>query len=162
MRVTKRQIDAQIKEIQAKFKGVRHEAMGCMCGRHKCLACGQSIKASIHGPHTFSDAQLRRRAITAILKGKHKREDITRAVYTVKGATWFTGAQRAHMSNILRQLRNAGEIEQRVSFSSGAPVGWHIKITRFCDDCDGCGWVEGGRALKTPCSTCQGSGRAHD
>lgn len=27
-----------------------------------------------------------------------------------------------------------------------------------CRDCDGCGWVEGGKALKTQCSTCEGTG----
>lgn len=27
-----------------------------------------------------------------------------------------------------------------------------------CDDCDGCGWVEGGRTIKTECSTCKGEG----
>jgi hypothetical protein len=29
-----------------------------------------------------------------------------------------------------------------------------------CGDCDGCGWTEGGVALKTPCDTCKGSGVA--
>lgn len=29
---------------------------------------------------------------------------------------------------------------------------------RYCDDCDGCGWVEGGAALQTPCKTCEGEG----
>ena len=28
----------------------------------------------------------------------------------------------------------------------------------YCDDCDGCGWVEGGKALKTICKTCKGNG----
>jgi hypothetical protein len=28
----------------------------------------------------------------------------------------------------------------------------------YCGDCDGCGWVEGGKTLKTPCSACGGTG----
>ena len=28
----------------------------------------------------------------------------------------------------------------------------------YCDDCDGCGWVEGGETLKTDCKTCKGTG----
>lgn len=28
----------------------------------------------------------------------------------------------------------------------------------YCDDCDGCGWVEGGQALQTTCKTCKGKG----
>ena len=28
----------------------------------------------------------------------------------------------------------------------------------YCGDCDGCGWVEGGKALKTICKTCNGNG----
>ena len=27
-----------------------------------------------------------------------------------------------------------------------------------CGDCDGCGWVEGGKALQTKCATCKGTG----
>jgi hypothetical protein len=29
----------------------------------------------------------------------------------------------------------------------------------WCDNCDGCGWVEGGKTLKTTCSKCNGTGR---
>ena len=32
------------------------------------------------------------------------------------------------------------------------------KQTRYCGDCDGVGWVEGGKALQTTCRTCGGSG----
>lgn len=28
----------------------------------------------------------------------------------------------------------------------------------YCDDCDGCGWFEGGKALMTTCKTCKGKG----
>lgn len=28
----------------------------------------------------------------------------------------------------------------------------------FCDDCDGTGWTEGGKSLKTKCRRCRGSG----
>jgi len=28
----------------------------------------------------------------------------------------------------------------------------------YCDKCDGCGWVEGGKALKTDCKACEGTG----
>ena len=28
-----------------------------------------------------------------------------------------------------------------------------------CDNCDGCGWTEGGRTLKTTCRTCHGKGK---
>jgi RecJ-like exonuclease len=28
-----------------------------------------------------------------------------------------------------------------------------------CRECDGCGWVEGGRTLKTECSRCHGTGQ---
>ena len=27
-----------------------------------------------------------------------------------------------------------------------------------CGDCDGCGWVEGGKCLQTTCKTCKGTG----
>lgn len=27
-----------------------------------------------------------------------------------------------------------------------------------CRDCDGCGWYEGGKTLKTTCPSCEGSG----
>jgi len=29
-----------------------------------------------------------------------------------------------------------------------------------CHDCDGCGWVEGGKALQSVCPTCKGTGEA--
>lgn len=29
----------------------------------------------------------------------------------------------------------------------------------WCDECDGTGWVEGGKALQTQCSKCKGEGR---
>lgn len=29
---------------------------------------------------------------------------------------------------------------------------------KYCDDCDGCGWTEGGKYLKTLCKTCNGNG----
>jgi len=29
---------------------------------------------------------------------------------------------------------------------------------RYCDDCDGVGWYEGGAALKTSCKKCAGTG----
>ena len=36
------------------------------------------------------------------------------------------------------------------------------KLDAFeCDDCDGCGWIEGGAALKSTCSTCKGTGIVH-
>ena len=28
----------------------------------------------------------------------------------------------------------------------------------MCDECDGCGWVEGGRVLQTKCKPCNGTG----
>ena len=28
----------------------------------------------------------------------------------------------------------------------------------YCGDCDGVGWVEGGKAIKTNCKTCDGTG----
>jgi len=28
----------------------------------------------------------------------------------------------------------------------------------YCDDCDGCGWTEGGETLQTKCKTCKGRG----
>lgn len=28
----------------------------------------------------------------------------------------------------------------------------------YCGDCDGCGWYEGGKTLKTTCGTCGGTG----
>ena len=31
-------------------------------------------------------------------------------------------------------------------------------IQIFCRDCDGCGWVEGGKVLQTTCKTCNGTG----
>lgn len=31
--------------------------------------------------------------------------------------------------------------------------------TMFCMDCDGVGWVEGGKTLQTTCRTCNGTGR---
>lgn len=33
-----------------------------------------------------------------------------------------------------------------------------MRVTEWCGDCDGCGWVEGGAALKSQCTTCRGSG----
>lgn len=33
--------------------------------------------------------------------------------------------------------------------------------TVWCDDCDGCGWVEGGKTLQTPCSACGGAAVVH-
>lgn len=32
------------------------------------------------------------------------------------------------------------------------------KIIEWCNYCDGCGWTEGGRTLKTTCIKCQGTG----
>jgi DnaJ-class molecular chaperone len=29
----------------------------------------------------------------------------------------------------------------------------------WCDQCDGCGWYEGGPALKTACTNCNGTGQ---
>lgn len=31
----------------------------------------------------------------------------------------------------------------------------------YCDDCDGCGWVEGGATIKTTCAACKGAGVLH-
>lgn len=28
----------------------------------------------------------------------------------------------------------------------------------YCDLCDGCGWYEGGKTIKTKCAKCQGTG----
>ena len=28
----------------------------------------------------------------------------------------------------------------------------------YCDDCDGCGWIEGGEAIQTECPSCKGHG----
>jgi DnaJ-class molecular chaperone len=33
-----------------------------------------------------------------------------------------------------------------------------LKMER-CMDCDGCGWVEGGKVLQTSCSKCKGRGK---
>ncbi len=30
--------------------------------------------------------------------------------------------------------------------------------TELCDQCDGCGWYEGGKTLMTFCRTCNGTG----
>jgi len=37
-------------------------------------------------------------------------------------------------------------------------TGTAVCICFECGNCDGCGWVEGGKALKTTCRTCKGRG----
>ncbi|MFA5153601.1 MAG: hypothetical protein WC554_13640 [Clostridia bacterium] len=32
-------------------------------------------------------------------------------------------------------------------------------IIEMCLNCDGCGWTEGGKALKTTCKQCKGTGK---
>ena len=34
------------------------------------------------------------------------------------------------------------------------------RLLPICMNCDGVGWVEGGKTLKTVCHVCKGSGRA--
>jgi len=34
----------------------------------------------------------------------------------------------------------------------------HKEAFELCGDCDGCGWIEGGKHLQTECKTCHGSG----
>lgn len=29
----------------------------------------------------------------------------------------------------------------------------------YCDNCDGCGWYEGGKTLQTKCEKCNGAGK---
>lgn len=29
----------------------------------------------------------------------------------------------------------------------------------WCDNCDGCGWYEGGKTLQTRCEKCKGTGK---
>ena len=36
----------------------------------------------------------------------------------------------------------------------GAIARWY----QYCDNCDGCGWYEGGKTLKTTCGVCDGTG----
>jgi hypothetical protein len=38
--------------------------------------------------------------------------------------------------------------------------GWHLSrgLAEYCGDCDGCGWVEGGKTIKTECKACAGAG----
>ena len=33
-----------------------------------------------------------------------------------------------------------------------------LPTQQYCDDCDGCGWVEGGKAIQTTCHKCKGTG----
>ena len=35
----------------------------------------------------------------------------------------------------------------------------HPKRFMECDQCDGCGWVEGGETLTARCTTCHGKGK---
>jgi len=37
---------------------------------------------------------------------------------------------------------------------AGAMKRWY----EYCGDCDGCGWYEGGKTIKTTCPACEGSG----
>lgn len=42
----------------------------------------------------------------------------------------------------------------------GNPTKWHLSrdLAEYCSECDGCGWYEGGKTLKTACKACGGSG----
>lgn len=40
------------------------------------------------------------------------------------------------------------------------PMAWHLArgLAEYCGDCDGCGWIEGGKTLQTRCARCDGRG----
>jgi len=61
----------------------------------------------------------------------------------------------------LNKLRMISRSSKKISFQER----WHQQLdeTRsitWCDQCDGVGWWEGGRTIKSPCSRCSGTGHA--
>lgn len=46
----------------------------------------------------------------------------------------------------------------RLARTPAEETGQAKRATRICMACDGCGWVEGGKTLKTPCTACGGTG----
>lgn len=66
-----------------------------------------------------------------------------------------TKSARMHLDrklvlDLLPQLQHFAETGELLSRS--------MPTHEYCDDCDGCGWVEGGKALMTTCKTCKGKG----
>lgn len=57
---------------------------------------------------------------------------------------------RAMVLELLPQLQHFAETGELLSRT--------MPTHEYCDDCDGCGWVEGGTALQTTCKTCKGKG----
>lgn len=53
-----------------------------------------------------------------------------------------------------RSLVTMTEEERHERAQKAALRRWY----EYCGDCDGCGWVEGGKTLKTTCTACEGRG----
>lgn len=58
------------------------------------------------------------------------------------------------MSSLKEQRRRSRKEPPRRPWNYGL----HKEI---CMDCDGCGWVEGGKALQTGCEKCKGRGTVY-
>ncbi len=109
--------------------------------------------------HVCAECQLEVSAIPDLAL-RLLRDDMERAwkaldgLYEDKGQ----GAASEHhddMANAIRRIRDYidGEDREAAKAEDAAPeMDW-------CDNCDGCGWVEGGMTIKSDCHVCKGRGR---
>lgn len=93
--------------------------------------------------------------------------------FDVNWALYLAASRQPETSFFMKQMgSNVSDGRDALVFKDrkgGDPSEWeeHLRVREFpsspltlkyCDDCDGVGWREGGVAIKTTCTTCQGRG----
>lgn len=81
-------------------------------------------------------------------------EQIIKCLYVEREARKAAGDR--HQSVSAQGLVQAGYAAGLSAQPESKPA---MLTHQWCPDCDGCGWVEGGKTMGSSCKKCSGSGR---
>lgn len=74
-------------------------------------------------------------------------------------STGWIAKVKEYQSHLASLPRLAVDPKAKVDWKDGEQLEENIDWRKFeCDQCDGCGWYEGGKTLQTTCETCRGNG----
>lgn len=95
-----------------------------------------------------NDSDLLREAMAVLAVFEERALDPRTQEFRITRATWM---------DITRNFRKRIDAERHLRLGPFTPP-LRLSHPEYCGDCDGTGWVEGGRTIKTTCERCKGSG----